>query len=112
MDETRLLPCPFCGESVRTFGPMGWHYRWGISHKCAVFDGHSRDMAHSFVRGFATEADAIAAWNTRSAPVVMDETAREIVEFYGGVIRATGYFPADEMQSEIAAALTAKEPTT
>ncbi|QQN73919.1 Lar family restriction alleviation protein [Croceicoccus sp. YJ47] len=65
VDVTReLLPCPFCGGNrVKTFGPYGWYRQWGVSHSCKTFYGGTQEMA----QGFATEAEAIAAWNTRTS---------------------------------------------
>lgn len=58
----RLLPCPFCAGEAKTFGPYGWYRHWGISHSCRAFYNGAQELA----QGFHSEADAIAAWNTRA----------------------------------------------
>lgn len=61
-----LKPCPFCGKSnIKTFGPYGWYRNYGISHSCASFYSGTSEM----MQGFATEGDAVRAWNTRIMPL-------------------------------------------
>ena len=62
--QPALKSCPFCGgDNVKTFGPYGWYRHWGISHSCPSFYSGTSDM----IQGFHSEANAIAAWNTRDA---------------------------------------------
>lgn len=69
-----LEPCPFCGgENVDTFGPYGWYQQWGISHSCPTFYSGSSELC----KGFASEASAIAAWNTRPLSARQREAAAE-----------------------------------
>jgi hypothetical protein len=55
-----LLPCPFCGVTPKRawhFGYQGWRWErqlWAVQHNCKAGHGYS-------------EAEAIAAWNTRKA---------------------------------------------
>jgi hypothetical protein len=63
MTET-LLPCPFCGGeatvgSMSADGPLGAKY-WA---ECMAVDCPVRPDG----RGYDTEAEAIAGWNTRAA---------------------------------------------
>ena len=59
-----LLPCPFCGNEPRIIGPelgryeVGCWGHWHLSHACKFGPA---------VAG-ATKAEAIAAWNRRTAP--------------------------------------------
>ena len=65
ISDEALKPCPFCGgTNVKTFGPYGWYRQWGISHSCKSFYSGTSEM----FQGFAVEADAIKAWNTRLSP--------------------------------------------
>lgn len=69
-----LRPCPFCGKRVSTFGPYGWYRNWGVTHSCSSF----YSGAQGAFQGFTSEAEAIAAWNTRTPPTPTE--GAEIVE--------------------------------
>jgi len=62
----RLLPCPFCGdEGFLLSGEERFYVVCGnVECFCALGEGYDRDAMpdHAFV----TEADAIAAWNSRT----------------------------------------------
>lgn len=66
---TELLPCPFCGgeASKRLF------YKGKYRVHCNVCDAHSGDVCD-------TEADAIAAWNTRAERTCKHERMFNLVE--------------------------------
>lgn len=62
--QTELKPCPFCGGEAKTHGPYGWDGKWCISHNCpALYNGGSEAF-----KGYLSEKEAIAAWNTRTTP--------------------------------------------
>ena len=52
--KTELLPCPFCGGEAHTYKNNLWHVGCERAHNSCVT-----------MSAFATEAEAIAAWNTR-----------------------------------------------
>ena len=49
-----LEPCPFCGGEAHTIEPARYGKSWGVRCECGAFLGF-----------YATEAEAIAAWNSR-----------------------------------------------
>ena len=52
---SELLPCPFCKKGkAYTIKPARYGKSWGVLCECGAFLGF-----------YATEAEAIAAWNTR-----------------------------------------------
>ena len=56
---TDLKPCPFCGGEAELFkGKLGfWHVKCGGRPECGVLP---------LTNSASTEAEAIAAWNTRA----------------------------------------------
>lgn len=56
MMSNELLPCPFCGGEAFTYSMETW---W-VSHAC--------DCLGKYVgtKEYATETEAVAAWNTRA----------------------------------------------
>lgn len=64
-----LKPCPFCGESQAMLcdSPCGWNdsgKAWAVS--CRTEDCHGAIFSLGYDL-FETQAEAIAAWNTRTA---------------------------------------------
>ncbi len=63
----KLLPCPFCGGKA-----VLHEMRYGEGGQCSVFgvfcatDAKAEYQHGHFIDNFATEADAIAAWNMRA----------------------------------------------
>ena len=61
---TELLPCPFCGgEADVTLSQGRYGQSYNIHHESIV----KCPAAYVSMMNFTTEADAIAAWNTRAA---------------------------------------------
>lgn len=58
-DETTLLPCPFCGGEAETHEVTFPYHYWDVWCDGECFDHFCEK---------ATEAKAIAAWNTRVEP--------------------------------------------
>ena len=50
-----LEPCPFCGGEAETIEPARYGKSWGVRCECGAFLGFEH-----------TEAEAIAAWNSRA----------------------------------------------
>ena len=73
-DETNLLPCPFCGGEAHVVSDYSSEHdetRWSLWHECCEHDGESAGYGHALFPWFetpwyATDAEAIAAWNTRA----------------------------------------------
>lgn len=55
--NSELLPCPFCGEQAKVYVHAEWHYA-GCANEFCIMN-----------YAFPTEAEAIAAWNTRAKVV-------------------------------------------
>lgn len=54
----KLKPCPFCGGVAQVNGPIGGTF--------SIYQQHSLDCpVGGGERNYETEAEAIAAWNTR-----------------------------------------------
>ena len=69
-DETTLLPCPFCGGKAETFNPFNVDGTWCVlCSECAAATGFEQ-----------TEAEAIAAWNSRTHGTLTAEQVREAIE--------------------------------
>ena len=66
-----LLACPFCGGSAYT---SEGDSRWFVGcAKCYCNVGEAYDRSAWPEHMFATEAEAIAAWNTRAASPLLGE---------------------------------------
>ena len=71
---TELLPCPFCGGEAHICSDYSSERDktlWNLWHECHEHDGKSRGYGLSLFPWFEnpwydTEAEAIAAWNTRA----------------------------------------------
>jgi len=68
---SELKPCPFCGGEAITIQEHGW---WVVCTDCSAevgFEGMS-DTSGCY-GSYQTEAEAIAAWNTRSDTATLYE---------------------------------------
>ena len=75
--QSDLKPCPFCGGKAKTHGPYGWYRQWCISHSCKTFYTGAQDA----FKDYPNEAEAIAAWNTRTQPApdpLLDQLAEAL----------------------------------
>jgi len=111
MTETvELKPCPFCGSNATLYhrdGGYGWSNTDWVG--CDNEDCGARTCLHE------TEANTVAAWNTRSDPAVRDrvtdeaamsDAARWVIENYG---RDT---PVDALALTLFEAWCKAEPTS
>ena len=81
-DETTLLPCPFCGGEAQVMHmdldsiEEGWKV-WGV---WCVDDLNAEDYRNHghFIDNYATESEAIAAWNARAERGTL--TAEQVCE--------------------------------
>ena len=67
MDKDELLACPFCGAEAFVEEQDGRFYVACYNLKCFAKLGEGVDGYGSPDHRFGTEADAIAAWNTRAS---------------------------------------------
>lgn len=73
MTAPDLLPCPFCGGEARKWQDPSHSAAWFIG--C---DDGDRDCFGS-INWAETEAEAIAAWNTRATPAAMTPEVRAVI---------------------------------
>lgn len=68
MMTDKLLPCPFCGGEARVF-ELTWTDGLGVPHdfKHPYYRIVCQNGCHTLKGDYDTEAEAIAAWNTRAA---------------------------------------------
>jgi hypothetical protein len=67
MADATLLPCPFCDGRAELFEDNDPSFPWSVrtQHGEGCFLAYSNTNRH---RSYTTEAEAIAAWNTRQPP--------------------------------------------
>lgn len=88
---TELLPCPFCGGDAYTIESGGKWFVGCSQCYCNVGEAYDRDAMPEHM--FATEPEAVAAWNTRTGQLVevqaddatVERVARAIRDVKGGV---------------------------
>lgn len=62
----KLFPCPFCGGEARTVpGGRTWYVTCIESEDCYTSLGEFRDCDGMPEHRFASEEEAVAAWNVR-----------------------------------------------
>lgn len=74
MSDETLKPCPFCGGEAHVVSDYSSEHdetRWNLWHECCEHDGESAGYGHALFPWFETpwyktEAEAIAAWNSRA----------------------------------------------
>lgn len=81
-EATELKPCPFCGGEGEAWEDADPTYPWSITFKhddeCLL-----RWVPTDFFQAYKTEAEAIAAWNTRAitpSAVVTEATEVEVTQ--------------------------------
>lgn len=94
-DETTLLSCPFCGSRYT-------QVRWiGFKDKSngAFESGFRGECTECFAltRAFSTEAEAIAAWNTRAEKQI--EQLKSFIEYVINEMYGCKYFHSCEFCS-------------
>lgn len=82
-DETKLLPCPFCGSSAIDY-EYGENHRWMLV-QCAdcraTLQLGKADRSRIPTDSINTQG-AIAAWNRRAFPDIDDATVEEMLVAY------------------------------
>lgn len=68
MTMKKILPCPFCGGSVRPGFPDIIDHKdgtWGLTHFCRTYEREPGDLEVCIVAYGKTEDEAIERWNRR-----------------------------------------------
>jgi len=105
-EDVALKPCPFCGGEawLRQWG-SGWALTCRNNRTLArLADFTERECPIAIVLT-PTKAEAIAAWNTRAAPVVTDA----MVEAACAVYWQCAFDSKDNMRAALKAALEVKK---
>ena len=87
---TELLPCPFCGGEAEIVEGMYSSFQEGYAircHHCVLTLGASGRLGecYEWSCSFATEAEAIAAWNTRAERTCKVVQVEVDINDYNGV---------------------------